>query len=348
MTRRFRTPLFALILALLIAPGTRAQTTTVPATDKLAQTGFKFLQVPVHARIAAMGDATTALENSSSVAMFYNPANMAYLNTSSHASFGLAQWIADISYYSASVAHRPADGRYGVFGLSVISVSYGDILGTVIADNEKGYLDYSEMGLSNPSPSGLAFGLGYANGLTDRIAVGANVKYARQALGASVTTTTESGAETQDYNKSTVVFDFGIFYRTGFQSLNFAMSARNFSQELQYAEENFELPLSFQVGVAMNVLDFTEIDPSMHRFDIALSAERPRDFAEQVKMGGEYTFFNTLSLRGGYLFPTDEQGINLGAGLQLSAGELALEANYAYTRFGIFGNVNRVAVDIGF
>lgn len=348
MIYRVQMLIFVLVFASMGATSTRAQTATVPSTDKRAQTGFKFLQVPVHARIAAMGNATTAMEDGSSVAMFYNPANMAYMNTSTHASFGLAQWIADIDYYSTSVAYRPGEGQYGVFGVSILSVSYGEVLGTVIADNEKGYMDYSEIGMSNPSPSGSAFGFGYAHSLTDQIAVGANVKYARQDLGTSVTTTTDSGYDTQGYAKSTVVFDFGIFYRTGFRSLNFAMSARNFSQELQYAEENFELPLAFQVGVAMNMLDLAETDPSMHQFNLAFSAERPRDFDEQINVGGEYVFLNTLSLRGGYSYPSDEQGINLGAGLQLSAGDLALEANYAYTRFGIFGNVNRIAVDIGF
>lgn len=321
-----------------------------PGTEKLAQTSFKFLSVPIYARAAAMGDATTAIGNNSSVAMFYNPAGMAYIENTAHASIGLAQYIADINYNGASVAYKPADGKYGVFGLSLVSVDYGEVLGTVRANNSQGYVDYSEIGIGNPSPSALAIGLGYAHALTDRVAVGGNVRYANQDLGNVVTSGSSAGSGYNEdgYGKSTVVFDFGIFYKTGFRSLNFAMSARSFSQELQYVTENFELPLTFRIGVAMNLLDFTNLNPDMHALHLGVDAERPRDFAEQVKVGGEYVFMNTLSLRAGYIYPTDERGLNLGTGFQFSAGDLDIGADYAYTRFGVFGNVNRVALDIGF
>src|SRR5690554_7066388 len=46
--------------------------------QKLAQTGMKFLNMSVDARVSAFGDAVTSLENNS-VSMFYNPASMARL-----------------------------------------------------------------------------------------------------------------------------------------------------------------------------------------------------------------------------------------------------------------------------
>lgn len=55
-----------------------------------------------------------------------------------------------------------------------------------------------------------------------------------------------------------------------------------------------------------------------------------------------------LALRAGYVYPTDEQGINLGAGIQTTLSGLGFAFDYAYTRFGRFGNVNRFSVALSF
>ena len=339
-----------LVLSVLFIPrrGWAQQVETeIPETEKLAQTGFKFLSVSVDARSAAMAGALTAAPAGNSVAMFYNPASMARMDNFLHVAVGQAQWIADVDYNMASIALRPAGGIYGVFGLSLVSVGYGEYLATVRANNNQGYLDYEEVGMENPSPSALAVGVGYSRALTDRFSVGGNVRYARQALGASVLRSSESGYESRDYDMGTAVFDFGILYQTGFRSLNLAMSVRNFSRELTYVSENFELPLTFQIGVSMDMLDLTSLNQNVHSFLLSVDAERPRDFSEQLKVGGEYEFMDLLALRGGYVFPTDEEGFNLGVGLHPTFGDLSFGADYAYTTFGIFGNVHRLTLQLG-
>ncbi len=350
MKRIFATALFTLSLALLVSPDTKAQGTIGDdvKTEKLAQTGFKFLSVPVSPRAAAMADALTAVESNSAISMFYNPAGMARLNSTFDVVAGQTQWIADIKYNIASVAISPMNGAYGVFGLSLETVSYGDIIGTLRFDNERGYLEYGEAGLSNPSPSALSIGLGYARALTDRFSVGGVVKYAQQDLDSGVLRSTSGGYETKKNDMSTVAVDFGVLYRTGFRSLNFAMSARNFSRELQYEEENFELPLTFRIGLSMDMIDLTSMDRNMHSLRVAVDAERPRDFAEQLRVGGEYMFYNTLAIRAGYVFPTDEQGVNLGVGLQQSVGSFGIGADYSYSDFGVFDVVHRVALHLSF
>ena len=311
---------------------------------RLAQTGMKFLSVSVHARAAALADAMTAQE-ASSVAMFYNPAGMARMGGTFDVALGQTQWLAGTRYDMASAAFRPASGAYGVFGLSVVAVDYGKyFLETIRADNEKGFID-----LGGYKPTAMAVGLGYARALTDRFSVGANVKYARQSLGESTLRVMEDGGRVEEeFAKGTVAVDFGVLLRTGLRSLNFAVSARNFSRELTYAEENFELPLSFRMGLSADLLDVTGFESRTHAVTLALEAERPRDFSEQVRVGMEYAFMSVLALRAGYVYPTDEQGLNLGAGVQTDLGGIALGADYAYTQFGTFGGVNRVAVQFGF
>ena len=110
-------------------------------------------------------------------------------------------------------------------------------------------------------------------------------------------------------------FDFGILYHTGYKSLDFGMSVRNFSTELKYKEESFQLPLTFKIGISMNMLDLTDLNSDMHSLLLSIDASHPRDFAEQVFVGSEYTFMKTFSLRGGYEFPKDEGGFSAGFGL---------------------------------
>ena len=335
-----------LVLILLLPPVALAQITPDDVgTEKLAQTGFKFLNISTDARAAALGDALTAQDLSSSVAMFYNPAGMARLNGTVSANFGMTQWIADISYNAASAAFTT--GRYGVVGVSLMFADYGDnIIGTIRADNDRAFMEYSELGLSNPSPSAMSIGLGYALALTDRFSVGANAKYVSQDLGDAVVAT---DLTMEENTVSTVAFDFGVLYITGFRSLNIAMSVRNFAQELKYVDENFELPLTFNVGASMNMVDLTSVDPNKHAFNLSVEAERPRDFNEQVKIGGEYVLMNILALRAGYTVPTDEESVSLGAGLKYeTSGGISFGVDYAFTSFGIFSDVQRLGVNVNF
>ncbi len=331
------------LLSVLLLPEAMAQVSSEDVgTDKLAQTSFKFLKISPDARVSGMGGAMTAMDLASPVAMFYNPAGMARLERFG-AAFGMTQWIADIKYNAVSAAYN-TDG-YGVFGIALMFADYGDhFIGTVQAANEQGYLEYSDLGLSNPKPSAISVGLGYAAAITDRFSVGGNIKYASQDLGTALV----ADDVTEGNELSTVAFDFGVLYKTGFESLNLALTVRNFSQELNYVDENFELPLTFNVGVSMNLMDLRSMGSSDHSLLLSVEAERPRDFAEQVKIGGEYSFSNIFFLRAGYVAPTDEEGINLGAGLHYEVSDVGVGVDYAFTSFGVFDNVHRFGVNLSF
>ena len=326
-------------LVLATVASTTAQTDT-PDREKLAQTGMKFLSVPGDPRAASMASAITAMDGGSEM-LFGNPAGMAWTDRTTDVMIGQTQFLTDIDYNHASASFRPAGGRFGVFGVTLTSVDYGTFQETVRADNEQGFIDVGEF-----SPQAYALGIGYARPLSDRFAVGGQVKYANQNLGDSISQPGETdGTFTRQSNeKGVLAYDFGVQYKTGFESLNFAVAARNFSQEIAYEEELFQLPLTLLIGVSMDVVDLTSLNGNTHRLLVSVDAENPRDFSEQIKVGGEYTFLDTFSLRGGYVFPTDEQGIHLGAGVQQSVGGLGLAADYGYSDYGIFSAVHRVAV----
>lgn len=312
-----------------------------PDVEKSAQTGFKFLSLSLDPRATAMAGALTAQDATGSVAMFYNPASMAYMEGTIDVAIMRTQFIADINYNAGSIALRPRDGLYGVFGLSVMAVDYGEIQETIY-DPSTTYRD-----LGTISPTALAIGLGYGLALSDRFAIGGNLKYALQDMGTfSVGLTDQGGLTTKDYSQGTAAFDFGVLYDTGFRSLNFAMSVRNFSPELRYEQESFELPLTFRIGVSMDMIDLTSMDPNMHAFRLAVDAERPRDFPEHFRVGGEYVFMNMLALRAGHAFPSDTEGVNLGVGLQQQVSGFGFALNYAFTSYDVFDPVHRLGIQL--
>ncbi len=307
--------------------------------ERRAQTGFKFLGVSPDARAAAMGNAFSSIR-SGSTAMFYNAAAMAYYDRKFDVAGGQVQWIADVNYITGSAAFVT---NFGVFGLSLVAVDYGDFLGTVRFDNAKGFIDTGAY-----SPSAFALGFGYARAITDRFSVGGDLKIARQDMGAVPISITGTNPSLKDFKETAFIVDFGVLYWTGFKSLNFALSTRNFATERKFSKESFELPLTFRMGLSMDLVDLTGVDKEIHSFLFAIDTERPRDFNENVKMGAEYTIMKTLSLRMGYTFPSDEEGISLGVGVSRDLGARDVGFDYAYTDFGEFDAVHRLGVHVGF
>lgn len=319
---------------------------TFGQNEKLAQTGFKFLSVSTDARVSGMSEAITSVEGYSS-SMFFNPASMARLyeqQSYTEVSLGQTNWIADINYIHGSVAFTPYDGQYGVIGVSFLSVDYGDFQKTIRANNEKGYID-----IGTYKPTAMMIGIGYAKALSEKFAIGGNVKYCFRDLGTHVVGIDPTGSFTEkSYSLDVMAFDFGILYKTGLESLNLGMSVRNFAPEIEYEEESFQLPLTFKIGLSANVVDFVDfVDPEMHSFLLSIDASHPRDYKEQLMFGGEYIFMDILALRGGYITEGDENGFTAGVGLQHGFSDFNFAFDYAYAPFGIFDDVHRISMRFG-
>jgi hypothetical protein len=312
--------------------------------SKRAQTTMKFLSVSTNARATGMGTAITSVETNAAYAMLYNPASLSRLPQNIDMSFGMVNGIDGIDYNMGAIAWRPGDGRYGVFGVNFVMADYGDIDETIISDGEKGYYR-----LGTFRPHAYTAGISYARALTGRFSVGGNLKYIRMDLGSgTIGLRTDGSLIRNDYMAETIGFDFGVLYRTGFESLNIAMSLRNFSSDVSYNEQDNELPLTFRIGISMDILDLIEVDQDMHSFLLSVDANRPRDYSEQIIIGGEYTFLNRFALRAGYGYPTDTQQISAGFGIRQPVGSIILAIDYSYTTFDVFSNVNTFSVQFGF
>ena len=302
---------------------------------KTAQTGLQFLKVDVGARASAMGGSYSMVGNDAT-AMFYNPAGLAKMEQKFHFFAAQTKWIAGISYKAFGLAYTA--GNWGTFGLSGVMSDYGgDIIGTRYAGTEKGYVETGSIDVA-----GRAIGISYAKTLTNKFTLGGQIKLCYQNLGVNLL----PNGTTQKNKVSGVAYDFGTIFYPGFKSFRLGMLIRNFSPEFKYVQDGFELPLTFTLGVAMDVMDFL----GEHRDPLVVSvdAQHPRDYTERVNIGAEYTWMNMLSARAGYKFNHDVEGLTGGFGVKYKAGMVGLEIGYAYSDCEFFDAVNRVTIGISF
>lgn len=326
--------------------------------QKLAQTSFQFLSVVSDARAAAMADAMTSLQIGSS-ALFFNPAGMSRMENFFDISASNSDWIAEIKHYTLSMAINPAKGKYGVVGFSLQYVDYGDFIGTRVSQDPLNLKGYDDVGIFKLYA--LAVGVGYAKEITDRFSIGGQIRWARQDLGESMipnavpqkpildTAGHPTGAYVDSSRNATnrltpLVFDFGTQFRTGIKSLVFGMSIRNFSKEMQYVYEGFQLPLVFTLGISMDLMDLIGEVPMKQSLYMSIDVSHYRDHPEQLKVGLEYRVLNTISARIGYATNSDESGMSYGVGFS----KYGFTFDYACTPFGVFNNVQRMTVRFAF
>jgi hypothetical protein len=305
---------------------------------KIAQTGMKWLSIPIGPRASAMGGAFTAVANDAG-SIFWNPAGLAY-TSGTNVFLSQTQWIADINV-NAGAASYDASG-WGIFSLSFATVDYGTFNGTRRDPGvSAGYVETGTF-----SPTDWQGGLGYARRISDRFAIGGHLKYLYENLGSTLIGKMGAG-EKYTAEMSMLAFDIGTIYYTGFKDLKIAMVLQNFSEEKKYVAEKFPLPLTFKFGVAM---DLTKIwmEESEHQITLAIDAIHPRDFSERLLLGLEYGFRDLVFLRGGYKIGYDEEDLTLGAGVQYTTGGIGLGIDYSYVQFKHFDAVQMFGFMIKF
>ncbi|MGE5313200.1 MAG: PorV/PorQ family protein [Acidobacteriota bacterium] len=314
--------------------------------QKLGQSGLQFLSVGIDARATGMGEAFTTMRGSSA-SLFYNPAGIAEISSLDIAGSQM-KWIADIKYIAGTAAFAPFSGDYGVIGLSFMTVDYGEFNFTRVAQNEQGYEDI----LGAEKPTAFMAGLAYGRALSDKFSIGGQVKLAYQNLGKSIVPVytkivvdsskvrTDTAMVERDYSLNVLAFDFGTIYKTGLKSLAFGMSISNFSREVRYERESFQLPLTFKIGISMDLMDFVPGARENHSLYVSLDAVHPRSYYEYLNLGAEYTFMNTIVLRGGYVTHHDEYDLTAGVGVR----KFGLAVDYSYMPQTALNAIHRISV----
>lgn len=315
---------------------------------KVGTTALGFLNIDVGSRAAGMGGAYVSITDDAT-AMFWNPSGIAATDKM-EAAFHHSNWIADINFnYVAAVL--PVAGL-GNIGLNATALSMDDMERTTI-ENPEGTGETFSAG-------SFAFGLAFARNLTDRFAIGFNVKYLNETI----------------YNSSAqgLSFDIGTMFTTQFNGLRIGMSITNYGPKVQMSgrdmltqvdidpnvsgnnentnanlvTDQFNLPLMFRVGVSMDVLK----GAGNSNLILAVDALHPNNDVESLNVGAEYIYNDLLALRGGYtsLFAQDaEAGLSFGAGIRQSLmGRIDFNLDYAFRDFGLLDNVQMFTLGLKF
>jgi hypothetical protein len=236
--------------------------------------------------------------------------------------------------FSAIVS--PASGDWGNIGVSVQTVDYGNFEGTEVDPNSpNGYIE-----TGNFKPTALSAGVGYAIMLNDKFGVGGRVKYSRQSLGSNYFVSTAGDVSSKDNKAHAFSYDFGTMYSTGFRSITLGMSVTNFSSEVTYELEGFQLPLMFSIGLSADFFELVGSQQKNQQLLVAVDWTHPRSHPEQLHLGLEYQYMKILSLRAGYVSGADETKFSYGAGL----ASFGFAFDYSYIPFDILGKVQQFTV----
>jgi hypothetical protein len=326
----------------------------VTAQSKVGTTAAQFLGIGVGPRAVAMGGAYVA-SSEDVTSLFWNPGACAQA-TNSEFVFSNSDWLVGTKFRWFGFMLN-VDGMNSI-GLSLTQLDYGeDDVTTVEAPDGNG---------QRWSANDLAIGVSYSRRLTERFSIGGTVKYVGQRL----------------WNETASGFtvDLGLLFVTDFHNMRLGMSMCNFGGDMtldgkdlyqrvdidpansgsnktlvaKLKTDPWPMPLLFRVGVAIDCIKNDDVTAT-----VAVDALRPNDNNTSINIGGEVSWMGMLFLRAGYASvvtdgggsaqSTSQQGASFGAGFRYTlSGMGALEVDYAMNEFGLFGNLNTIAVSIRF
>lgn len=285
---------------------------------KNATSGFIFLQIPVTAKTASMGEASIALSELNSAGVFSNPASLGFSDQSHSFSASYSPWIADIKHYASSYLFN---SNVGSFVVSLIAVDFGSMPRTQKVTGQK---FYEVNGTFNASA--LAFGLSYSKKLTDRFSFGITTKFIKETI--------------DIYSAKNFAFDGGILYYTGLSSLRIAAVFQNFGVDTKYLNDPFKMPSTLRLGIASEIFGDYNSD---YKLTACIEALHPNNSDEKINLGFEFSWIKMLSFRSGYKFFYDEENYSLGIGFKPNY-TIPFEVDFAFSNFGRLGKVLRFSI----
>lgn len=309
--------------------------------DKAGTAGMTFLKLDVSARGTALGGSFIGLSNDASC-LYYNPAGMMNLkNMEAIASYNM--YAADVQYTFLGATY-PIPALNGAAGVQFAYLTTGEM------DETTPY--YPDGTGRTFGASDMFMGLSYAQMLTPKFFVGGTLKFIVENL-ANESVFVASG-------------DVGTYYNTGWRSLVFGMSIRNFGANFTYFDEDTPLPMLFVFGTS-----YIAMNDETSKVILLLEAAHPSDNAEYVTFGCEYSYNDMFFARFGRKIDNDEywllkddsvdfpdsedpddpelnysdsginwMGTSLGLGFKMNS--MGLKVDYAWKHMGYLGITHMV------
>jgi len=302
--------------------------------QRVGTSAAQFLKIGIGARALGMGEAFVAVANDAE-ALYWNPAGIAQFGKNS-VLFSHTQWLVDVRLEYAGLVYH-LDGANSL-GISVTYLYTEEMMETTELQpfGTGRYFDFGDF----------LIGLTYARNMTDKFSFGVTVKYMQEIIA--------------ELTMRGLLFDFGTYYKTGWNSLRFGVAVSNFGRDLEPSGEftyknlnnetvrvrsyqSFSPPTMFRIGIAGEILDNGD-----HRVTTSIQLNHPNDNKENLNFGAEYWWKERIALRAGYKTARVEEDFSLGLGLNLPISFADFQLDYAYTNFGRLGNVNRFSIHLEF
>ncbi|WP_353266447.1 PorV/PorQ family protein [Gemmatimonas sp.] len=324
--------------------------------------GASFLHLNVGARTGAMAGAVASSVRGP-MAWFLNPAgaassegfSMAAGRQNLYADLGLKQ-----SYAAVSI---PALG--GVLGVHFNSLSSGDILRTTEA-NPFG----ERLGGTNFQWTSTVAGVGYARRLTDRLQIGAQVKFIGEGI--------------PDAGTKWFAGDIGTQFNTGIYGLTVGGSISNVgtvgkangalltrvvsttdrtnfqeNRRVSFYTAGVELPIEFRLALGSDLLGSANSlfgrGSGNNTLNAEIAVNEATDFTTQYAIAAEYGYKNRFFVRGGQRLYNDDRnrgtttpiGLSGGFGLRLPLKGRDVRFDYSYESAGALQNIQIFSFEVG-
>jgi hypothetical protein len=323
--------------------------------DRSGQAGASELLINPWARSSGWGGINVA--NSFGLeSMYTNIAGLAFTKRT-ELIFSHTQWLkgSEIDINTFGLSQKM--GEAGVIGLSMMSMSFGDLPITTT--------ELPEGGIGDFSPKYMNINIAYAKAFSNSIYGGFNLKIISESI--------------SDVGAQGVAIDAGIQYVTGEkENVHFGIALKNIGptmrfkgdglairsfipgQESKFTLEqrsaDFELPSQLNIGGSYT-FHFNE----MHRFTLAAAFISNAFNKDQYVIGGEYELKDYLMLRGAYTYEdgiTDEEkrttvftGPSFGATIQAPINKengSIFSIDYSYRATDPFQGTHSIGVRLTF
>lgn len=332
-----------LTFIVLLMVGVASSQNFVSNVSKVGTTAGEILSFPGSARGMALGNAVGGLTEDATV-FFWNPASAATVK-SLLISASYLPWFVDtrVQHFSVVVPLR----QQFVLGAFISTWSMDDMpVRTEIEQEGTGqFFDAGDMVIA----------VSAARALTDRFAIGANIKYVQERIWHSVARGT--------------AIDFGTSYTTNlFNGLKVIVVLSNYGTDMQmdgrdmdivhdpdptiegnnnlipaeYGLDVWSLPLNFRFGLATDIIKSKQL-----RVSAEVDAIHPSNNYEAIDAGVEISLWNSVFLRlGSSSLQQDDsiEGFSLGGGVIVPTSFGSIAVDYGYRDFGHLGFLQAVTI----
>jgi hypothetical protein len=295
----------------------------------------------------AMGGADLAYTRGVN-AIHWNPAGMGVLDRAASVQFSTMSIFNDVSVNYLAMGFQA--GKFGVLGLAVKALNFGDIPLTTVQDMD---------GLSGQtfSPTFATFGFTFARAFTNAINFGVNAKLIYESIPRA--------------SASAFAVDIGVQYRTNIPGLGIGLVVKNLGTDMKYDGSAFldqsadidgqftdfrdrpvlgsQLPASMLIGVSykrpLGEINSLIFSGNFQHFNLA---------NDNYQFGAEYGYKDLVFVRGGYMVTPDVDseanlyGLTAGIGGHITLSNLDIVIDYAYRDVQYWDGESLFTIGIGF